>query len=375
MSNSIKPKSGNHVTRESQLEVSVHDNVRLSDFIYYECQINNPEGSTLSLPAVYDEQRQQAVVNKASDYKFAVIRLETNLSNIPMFFVGLETGYPLEFQLVYNGAVGPITINKTLFDTVIAPKEIFTNQIVLQEYNDKLVEAWDDLIAAYNTIVGPLAWQLDVNKPQSYPGVEYNTSTKLYSLLMDQKAQTTNVNNAVDWMANDNLFRLFAGMNANKVSDIGYRFIYVFNSGFANANVYTYPSPPTGYAGPYLKMTAVWSSDPLWYSVSQVVVTSDAIGCRKTYIGNPNQKGINILRNVIADFTITMDNTNSDSPATRYRYIPPGEYRWTDMFSDDPLNRIEFKVYYLFKSGRLYPVLVQSNDSLTMKFVFARKLY
>lgn len=368
-------KSGNFFKGESQIEVSVHDNVNLSDFIYYECQISNEEGASLSLPATYDEQRQQPLVNKASDYKFAVIRLETNLSNIPMFLVGNEANYPLSFELVYNGAVGPIIITKTLFNTQVLRKSIYTNQIVLNEYNDKLKEGWDDLIIAYNAILGPLAWQTDVNKPQSYPGVEYDTSTKLYSLLIDAKAQTTNVNNGVFWGANDNLFRLLAGMNADRIADSGFRFVYVFPFGFANSNVETPVAPPSGYAGPYLRMTQVWSSDPLWYSVSQVVITSDALGCRKTYIGNPNQKGINILRNVIADFTITMDNTDSSSPATRYRYIPPGEYRWTDMFSDEPLNRIEFKVYYLFKSGQLYPVLVQSNDSLTMKFLFARKIF
>jgi hypothetical protein len=374
ISNSII-KSG-APTPNAEFIVDINPNTRNTDFIYYECVSYN-SSMTAYTPAKYSNSRLQPIVPKLSDYKFAVVRLESNVQDVPLFF---NTDLDLTFSLIYPP--DNIVITSTLFNGQDIP--IFNYSQVIDEFNADLASAWTALIAAYQVIHGAGSW-VSNGKPQNVPGVTFNPSTDFFTFYMDAVSYydfplSGNANQVLLALSPTFSF-LFAGNYTLPISQVYPALsatnddVLIFNPGFANTNEESFSTGGAGFTGPYITNISQYSSDANWYQIQQILLISDSLSCRKEYVGNSNTSSSGSqVRGVIVDFNIRVDNTNAFNPTTRFVYIPLADYRYVDLFGDTPLYTLDFGLYYSTKTQSIRPVMIPPQQSFNVKILFTKRI-
>jgi hypothetical protein len=55
-------------------------------------------------------------------------------------------------------------------------------------------------------------------------------------------------------------------------------------------------------------------------------------------------------------------------------YFPPGEYRWIDLISDGPLDRLSFDFRYQLIDQSVHQIMLNPGDSVSLKIYF-RSIY
>ena len=123
------------------------------------------------------------------------------------------------------------------------------------------------------------------------------------------------------------------------------------------------------------------STAGLWNPVSSIVFTSTTLPIHATLTSPPRVyssqsngmvgSGTSNLSNTLTDFEIVIDSTNSYRP--EISYVPAGEYRLIDMYSNSNLFKIDLNVYWKDKYGNLHPLLLQPGCAASVKVLFRHK--
>jgi hypothetical protein len=367
MRSNLPIKSGSPNLVANQL-VDINPNTTNSDFVYYDCTSHN-YSLTDFMPASYDQTQNIPIINKPSDYKLAVVRLDCNINDVPMFYTANQD---MSFTLTYSP--DNLTSTQTLFNGTNTA--IYLYQQVLDEYNSLLITAWNSIISQYDAIHGPGSWESDPTKPHNYPGITYDESTDRFTLYMDATAP-----NVVVWSSTYLLTSLFFGVNALPQNvnflDIGQGgpYNFVFSPTFGNTNIVTLSSGSTGFTGPYIANIQQYSSSSSWYQIRKIVLLSSTLTCRKEYIGPSNtDSSSSIIRSTLTDFSINVSNSGNENPLTKYIYYPAAEYRYIDLFGSEPLYRLQFFLYYSTDTEAIAPIMIPPGKSFSIKLLFTKRV-
>lgn len=368
MYNNTPIKSGSPNLVANSL-VNINPNITNTDFIYYDCTCHNPS-LTDFIPASYDQTETKPIIERPSDYKFAVVRLECNINDVPMFFTGTQD---LTFTLTYPP--DNLTSTHTLFGG--ANIAIYLYQQLLDEYNTLLTTAWNDIISQYDAIHGPGSWSGNTGLPQNIPGVSYDNLTDRFTLYMDYRCQTGNPN-AVIWSSTYLFTSLFFGVNAvpKTISSTGVGtggpYNFIFTPTFANENIVTFG---TGFTGPYIANVQQYNSSSCWFQIRKIVLLSSTLTCRKENVGPSNtSSSSSIVRSTLTDFSINVGNDSNDNPLTKYIYYPNAEYRYIDLFGSEGLYRLQFFLYYSTDTEAIAPVMIPPGKSFSVKVLFTKRI-
>lgn len=344
-------KTGQRVDTSEQINVRVLPNPHLSEYVYYECQkINLTQADE---DCVYEENRRAPIVNKPSDYKFCIQRLEASLVDIPMFNQADKT---LEVTMTYppDNLSAPVTI------TIPSGLDIYNVNQVVSYINEALQTAFLNLQGLYNAIYGPGAWSSNPLLSVAPFGVRYIETEDRLVVYSDLR-NAFGLPNASYLEFNSEMQELFRGNTyfinpSNRL---------LFNDGFGNSNRVLLPDGVL-----YLDNVASYSTSALWYSIKQIVVISNRLGARLVQVGTPGLAGNANTRSIILDFNYIPDN-GPNSPGTRLQYLAQNN-RWTDMTTDTPLTSIDFQLYYRNKNERLIPVRLRPGESFSLLCLFAK---
>lgn len=337
-----------------------------TEFVYYTGNYTNT-GTTNSL-AEYRDTRTDPIVDRASDYKLAIVKFNIRTDLIPMF------NYVNKSFIVYMYyAPDNILITQQVQPTVgvTYSQEEFLNYTP-GGLNEALSDAFNALVAAYEVIYGPASWTGDAAKPQFPPGMQFDPATGLFTMFIDERS-ISNAPNEVQTFMSPDLGRLFTGLSVTpffstpSLPSGTQKFLFWYN--FTRSN--TFPVPGGGGVN-YVSNTGIYNSTSLWYEISRIIITSNSLATRRNFVGGGSNGQSDVQLPIITDFTFVTDNGPQNNPTTWYEYQPSGPYRWVDIFGDGPVNRLDLKFYYATSNGEIQPLYVQPGDSFSFTLLFAK---
>lgn len=206
---------------------------------------------------------------------------------------------------------------------------------------------------------------------------------KLFSLIIPYSFVTNNIDLYFNTLLGDfisGLRFLFIGGNEKNFKSLK---LIINNDNYVNSYVKpgeTLPVPP---ADPlYLEYKQEYSSLYRFNEIVSIVLTSNFIRTRNEYyprIGNPNSytqtgKSSNDFNtgtsNILSIFDLLDDSNNITWREPLY--YQPSIYKWIDLISDDPLNKIDCEAFFETKKGELLKVSMDVNTQSNIRFLFER---
>lgn len=371
----IGNKSGkvNYGDSENVARIDIRDLVHQEENIYYTASFVNQE--TYRVPASYTDNRTVPILNKPSDYKLALVKVNCDIGAIGMFRSN-PAGNPYLAILYYYP--DNIWIQIPLFSTHSNDDVVYLFQDFLdlpEGYNDSMATAFTQLKSEYNAIHGPGTWEADATKSQYAPFLAYDSDSSFFSMYNTIESDDTNPE-AVQVYLQNNLEQRLESLFTN----IGNRYgtnnplalaqgqiRIAFNSGPQNINRVTINSIN------WIKNTQTYLSIERWWDAQRLIVTSSTIGVRSDNIGLSNPTGKPISINAITDIEIFYD-TRSNSPATTLRYGPVSEYRIIDILIDTPLTAINLGFYVQTSTGEIRQLYFSPGRGFDIKLLFTKSI-
>ena len=183
---------------------------------------------------------------------------------------------------------------------------------------------------------------------------------------------------------NTRLYELFAGfpfkffVYSDTAGDKNYQILTTSNN---YSNILSVANQGTGTMQKYLQAFQEINSVGLWNPIASVVFTSTTLPIHPTLSSSPkiyNSVGSGLqgsggtnLTNILSDFEFPISSTNQYRP--EISYVPQGEYRLIDMYSNRNLSKIDLNVYWRDRYGNLKPVRLLPGCSASVKILFRHK--
>lgn len=356
--------------------------------IYYDIQVFNKrssEGPALQLE--FNESRNSAFVNKASDYELSIIRFQTDTTSLPSYFVQIQpnqsninlTVYSITVELT-NRTTGAFVSRDQQFiiwnpENEDAPLPIPPNQTQNLEQDDStdyyygnsmphLVGLIKNAVNTALTALGQsgsdiiLYWNTSSAKLEIY-GFESRLGEALLST------------NKTSLYFNRELQSLFSGMVYERYINAtnGKYYRLVFSDTIKNRE--------TLIGSTYIKNEQEFSTISNISPVSSIVFTTSTLPIVANQLSSPiisvNGQLVGASSNsnflsIISDLQV-----NDQFYKPNILYNPSAEYRFLDLISSQPINNIDIRCWWKTKTGNFKPFYLFSGMSATMKLLFRKK--
>jgi len=383
-----------------------------NDNIYLNITFNSPQINSTGtpfdppsgenpIPMEYNVTKTLAVVDKCSDYYCSVVRFAIPMNSVPLFIMPIVPGNqqshpvnanltPMIIGILYNDVYYPVNLIYTADNTASYPLQNQDTQVITPYY---YVYTYQTLINMVNVALN-IAWTtspLAALFPTTIqPFFQYNSSTELISLIVPRLfSYVTSPATSIPFLyMNLALLRylesfeiFFNGYNQPNGADFIFRCTntiplnpsdptppQVFPT---DQNAFAFFGTTPVFPAQYFIFTQQYSMIQYWSSLRKILITSGSIPISYENIPAPDNTGINVSLPVLTDFVIPLENAG-DSRTIAY-YNPTAQYRLVDMISDTPLYRINVKVYWEDVYGNRYPMLIEYNQTSSIKIGFFRK--
>jgi len=324
--------------------------------IYYNASVFNNTGNIVV--AEYTSYRNTVLINNPAEYYMRIERFDSSNILIPL--------------MIINDQSLSITIDATSTGGSVFRQyvPIISNSSLPQLYGhifdiDVFIEMINSALASAHVGSGAIG-----NRP-----IFYSNRNGELSFLIDEQYY----NNGTEIWFNNNLglkissFVLYGGFLQNdpplqngKVYRLTY---YPSPSNYLSR----FPASSTDAANPLLynlyKVDQQFSSIFLLSDVNRIVVTTSQMPTLREFITGRNDSSVNVTLGVL--FTVPV-NDSFQSLSQKIDYRPP-QAKLIDIISQEPLNTIDYKVYYQTTNGNLYPVYIEPGKSFEITFGFIHR--
>lgn len=339
-----------------------------TEFVYYTGNYTNTT-NRLAL-AEYNDSRTDPIVDRASDYKLALVKFNIRTDYIPMFYNNEKT-----FIIYFYYRPDNILISQPIQQNSLPTysQEEFISRSP-DSLNEGFVTGFNALITAYEAIHGAGTWTSDPLRPQVAPGMQFQPGDNLFTMFVDERS-ITGATYEIEYYFSFDLARLFTGLPQQTPQTFTTPSLpygseqYYFGYNTTHSNIAPIPGA-TGYN--FVSSTTIYDCTGLWYEISRIIITSNNLATRRNYIGVGSGGQSNVELPIITDFTFVTDNGPQNNPTTWYEYQPSGPYRWIDIFGDNAVNKINLQFYYATANGVINPLFVLPGDSYSFTLLFAR---
>lgn len=247
----------------------------------------------------------------------------------------------------------------------------YSNAVILQAINNALSDATNRVnLAVPGTLVSPPQFIYENDK---------------FSLIIDNRMIT----NSVSLFANALMMNYFEGfrVQAQLYNSANYKDLLFIFTNQLNVNAYA-PNGQTVPAYPanppeYLKFTQEWPSLYRFNSIVSVLLLSSQLQIRKEWFPRLQQfNSVSSLgRGTISNNTgalaiISSFDLEDDGNTVSWRQVQhyePSFYKYIDLISSEPLNKIDITVYFLLDNDTLIPAYVPVNSANNIKLYFEKK--
>lgn len=369
-------------------------NDKTPDNVYLNVNIKNPiEKNSLNnikeepIFAWFNKTYTEPIINDCSLYYVSVIRFDVPLSTLPLFIMPIIYNQsnanltPLIIGINYLGTnyyenliyepdnnISPPIQNDPNKQVITPYYYVYTYQLLLNMLNKSLINVINSSGFVIPSNIG-------------YPYFFLDTSEKLIKLVVPD-IFTTGINKPIIY-CNEMLLQyiesievFFWGYNQNDGRD--FDFILDRNPIYPNYNnacdisgnpiTIIYPNRPD-----YWLYTQEYTFLKYWTSIKKILFISDSLPVRKEIvpINDDDNSGLNNFLKILTDFVPQIE-TGFDNRDILY-YEPVSQYRLVDLLCNQPLYKLDLKIYWQDKDDNLYPVTIQRNQEINIKLIFTKK--
>lgn len=408
-----------------------NNNFPNEDVIYYNCVSYGTSGpGQPSTDAEFEETRTQPFIKNPQDYFMSIVRFSIDAANVPLFICPVIYNplnindinlTPYRITFVCNGVEYGVNLRYIPNDDYPLPKPptaagvqdtsdyyyfVYYYSIMIRMINTALTTAFAQVKAANPFLAGV---------PDPY--AIYNTTTEKVSLIFPNVTiagvnvfevqypnpltnipayGTTQPANTCYLYVNNLLYpflesiETFLGIESPNdgiflitVRDTKNNYYYPEQNApnvpasqtlinFTNIND-TYTVAPNWFI-----LTQQYGHVTAWNSVSSIVFFTQ-MPIQHEFIPsfnnvNPSNSYLGASSTpILTDFV--PDITRAGEQRTRFNYIPTGPYRLIDIKSTVPLNKIQFKIYWVDRFQNLYPMKITFGQTNSVKIMFIKKSY
>jgi hypothetical protein len=336
----------------------------------------NPVDAKEPIPAVLDVPLEKPILDKCSNYKMTILRFYCPLSLIrPNYLI---RGQRFEVRLYSNGVFYPASTNITDIG-----QSIFEFVAII---NDLLRAAWLDYRSANPTIGGDF----------TYPFLSYDPSSDLFSIVVPWFFHSNPGGHNIDIQVNSTVFYYIAGLPADLLYDGFYSlltnitptpknevedryYLCKFYNNSADLNDPNNPVKPQGYDPTKYNAFRIKAefSTSYRFNIFQSVLVLSNIPVRQetipqitsqltTYL--PNRLSYIATLPVLSDFRAAISRYGDQN--SELIFVPRGEFRWIDLLSDGPLDRLSFNFKYQLIDQTIQDIMLNPGDSVSIKLYF-----
>ena len=351
---------------------------------YLDLDVFNDDAAANARPPQlsFEETRTHPILEgDSSDYFVTIARFRVQTgSTLPVFIPSIVTGqsdinktvYIISYKSVATQEVKqlnityvPSNLNTALPASPINGQDVQSRYYYVKYYQDfvnmvnkTLKKLWTATIYPPFIEFDPTSFQFVFNVPQN----EFFT-TPTYELYF-----------------NSRLFNLFAGLP----------FIFTGYDGDQNYKLNVAGSSNNtrqvlaidGFSKiSFIQLFSEVSSVDAWNPINSIVFTTSTLPIvpsqtspAKLYNSSSNgltASGVSNIANILSDFEIPISASNQYR--SEISYVPPGEYRLIDMYSNQNLFKIDLNAFWRDRYGNLIPLLLEPGCSASIKIMFRHK--
>lgn len=347
--------------------------------IYHNITLTNT--SRHEILAAYTEERPSPILPCQKDYKMAIIRFDIPSKFQPISVYNPNTKvYRITYLDPITGVLGGHTFNPIQSD--FSSNEISSNPNninyyaqIIQAMNEAFPIAFTNFIAAYPG--GLAAWIGAGGCPVFPTYVSRGNIDSLVSLYQREDAIDTATQPLHLYLSSD-LFTLMNSMYAqffgyNQPNRLDNRIIFIRHPFDLNQIVDTSVIPSVTY----IINQQEFPTSSIWYNTYKILMLSDTMAVRLQNVIKTNTNdvaGISRVgdlqkRGILVDFNYEFNNPNVE----RISYSPSAEFRWSDMTSNAPLTKIDFKLLLETTSGDTQNVFLGPGDTMNIVVLWRKK--
>ena len=315
-------------------------------FIYYNLRVSNPIGSGVVIPTAYSSTRVDTILDKCSDYKLSVIRFQLS-SNFPLFIYPSD---PSLFQVKLTNGLNSVVQNLIYiqtYETYIERGIYYVNH-----YIEILNKALEQAHAALLILDPTIAYEAP------FFVYDTNAATKMY-LVAPVEYLDGNLSN-ISLSLSPTLFNFgfqeFPVADGNLILHNDFIQLSVFDNKINNKINLN--------SKDYFKIYSEANTTATLNKFSDIVILTDSIPISPENIASQ----LNETQRILTDFVPISEQGLNGS---YYQYFA-NPYRYTNLVSNEPLRKIDIKIYILYQTGEYYQHRLLPNEYFTAKLMFLR---
>lgn len=308
----------------------------------------------------YYQQLSQPLIEHASNYYLAMDRFRIPMTNVPIFVYNPTPNY-YTVELVYN-SVGSGAIPLIYKPNVLLPQTsayyyyVYSYQTMISMLNTALSTAFTTLSGLTTLPTGSVA-----------PYFIIDNTTHIISLVCQKNFYEETLTTPIQIYVNNALQKYVIGIpsSSNNSYTNGRNVLFTITD---NVNNVISASPSN-----LLKMDSEYGAQTLinWNEAIGFVITSDTLPVNQEYL--PILTG-NILntRPIVANFDFI--NTSDMTKGFVAQYILQSPYKTLELIGNQPINTIDFTVYWYDNQNTFYPIYLKMDEAMSMRLIFTPKL-
>lgn len=327
-------------------------------------------------PCEYYESRSAPLLKKPSDYYMTIERFTIPTSDIPIMISQIKTGQSnvnltnWKVQIVYNTNVYEAPIyHIPCVDASLTPRAPLVKQDLSTRYyfitsyvqfvlmiNNALTAAWADMFDAESptqTVIAPRMTYKDGKL----------SLIALVAYTVEEQASIGTY--TTDIRMSKSLMDIIGNLPRIERTDDFYSVIVRY----IKENLYNDPDSAPTVPPIYVKIDQEFNSAGAFSTMRKIVFTTNSLPIVQEYINST--KGDILGKMILTDFTPPIQNVG-DQQTIMY-YTPAGPYRMLDINRDTDLSTIDLKAYWQDKLGNLFPLMLPTRNSASIKLLFVKK--
>jgi hypothetical protein len=329
-----------------------------SSNIYYNLQLENKDYEKgLPIVAKFDVNRVDEILPRAGEYRVTCARFQLP-ANIPLFIFPEESRYKYVLELVDKTDPDPANwiFVKDFVKYVDYCEPCFYDRGVY--YVNHMLKMVNDLfLQLYNQmkLINP-AYQ-----PQYPPRITFEPATELFTLWAESAYVT--FADLYQIRMNDVLYsQFFPGFQSKGIFD---DFPFDINSpGIQLVVEDQFTNSESKFGLTFYKSITEFSCLPLWNQLEKIFLETDSLPIYAEILGTQADR----TKSVLLDFEPPNDVANR-----QFYSFSPSIYRWVDLKGNEPLTRVDLKIYIEFSGGNSFPLYILVDELASVKLLFTPK--
>ena len=316
------------------------------EYIYYNLRVSNPIGSDVVIPTAYSSTRVDTILDRCNDYKLSVIRFQLP-ANFPLFIYPQD---PSLFQVKLTNGLNSVIQNLTYtqkYETYIERGIYYVNHYI-EILNKALEQAHAALVILDNTITYDAPFFV----------YDTNANTKIY-IVVPVEYLDGNLNN-VSLSLSPTLFNFgfqeFPVADGNLILHNDFLQLSVFDNKIDNK--------VTLNSKDFYKIYSEADTTSTLNKFSDIVILTDAIPVKPEGLSSQ----LNEQQRILTDFIPISEQGLNGS---YYQYFA-NPYRFTNLVSNEPLRKIDIRIYITYQTGEIFQHRLLPNEYFTAKILFQK---